>query len=196
MLSSFLQKLLFVNQFSIDKGKICLLGDNLVMLHASAILELQDIDETKLYEIAKKSSLNNLVAFVEHAKVYGKIKNVIIKELIELGQKIGQTDEGTIKTLEDLFNINGLGKLSINNLDNEKKEALISISDSIIALEWLEKNKKESENAVCTLTAGVLAGMFSYIFGEDVDCVEVSCKAKGDDICGFKIGGQHSERFK
>ncbi len=196
MLSAFLQKLLFVNQFGIDKGKISLLGDKLIMLHASAILELQDIDETKLYEIAKKSSLNNLVNFVEHAKVYGKIKNVIIKELIELGQKIGQTDEGTIKTLENLFNINGLGKMNINNLDNEKKEALITIIDSTIALEWLEKNKKESKNAACTLTAGVLAGMFSYIFGEDVDCVEISCKAKGDNICEFKIGGQHSERFK
>lgn len=190
MLSPFLQKLLFVNQFGIDKGKINLLGDKLIMLHASAILELQDIDESKLYEIAKKSSLNNLVAFVEHAKVYGKIKSVIIKELIQLGQKIGQTDEGTIKTLEGLFNINGLGKMNIANLDNEKKEALINILESTIALEWQDKNKKESKNAVCTLTAGVLAGIFSYIFGSDVDCVEVSCIAKGDDICEFKVGGE------
>ncbi|MBI2631790.1 hypothetical protein HYW75_02195 [Candidatus Pacearchaeota archaeon] len=190
MLSPFLQKLLFVNQFGIDKGKINLLGDKLIMLHASAILELQDIDESKLYEIAKKSSLNNLVAFVEHAKVYGKIKSVIIKELIQLGQKIGQTDEGTIKTLEGLFNINGLGKMNIVNLDNEKKEAMINITDSTIAIEWLNKNKKESKNAVCTLTAGVLAGIFSYIFGGDVDCVEVSCIAKGDNICEFKVGGK------
>lgn len=189
MLSPFLQKLLFVNQFGINKGKISMLGDKLIMLHASAILELQDIDESRLYEIAKKSSLNNLVTFVEHAKVYGKIKNVIIKELVQLGQKIGQTDEGTIKTLENLFDINGLGKINISNLDNVKKEVLINISDSTIAIEWLEKNKKKSKNAVCTLTAGVLAGMFSYIFGEDVDCVEVSCKAKGEDFCEFKIGG-------
>jgi predicted hydrocarbon binding protein len=189
MLSPFLQKLLFVNQFGIDKGEINMLGDKLIMLHASAILELQDIDESKLYDIAKKSSLKNLVAFVEHAKVYGKIKNVVIKELIELGQKIGQTDAGTIKTLEDLFNINGLGKMNIKSLDNANKEVIISVLDSTIALEWLEKNKKESKNAVCTLTAGVLAGMFSYIFGEDVDCVEVSCKAKGDNTCEFKVGG-------
>ena len=96
MLSPFLQRLLFVNQFEIDKGRIKILGDSQIMLNASAILGLQEIDESKLYEIAKKSSLNNLVRFVEHAKVYGKMKDVFMKQLAELGQKIGQSDEGTI----------------------------------------------------------------------------------------------------
>ena len=70
VLSPILKKLLFVRQFDIDGGKIKLLGDREIMLNASAILELQSIDESKLYDIAKKSSLKNLVSFVEHAKVF------------------------------------------------------------------------------------------------------------------------------
>jgi len=187
MLSQFLQKLLFVDQFGIADGKITLLGHRQIMLHASALLELQEIDESMIYNIVKKSSFNNINGAVEHAKVYKRIKNVIVNELAQIGQKIGRNDEGAIKTLESFFDIYGLGMMKIVNLDNQKNEASVEIKDSTIAGEWIEKNHKKSRSSVCTLTAGVLAGMFSYIFGKDVDCVEEKCRAKGNDYCLFEI---------
>ena len=90
-LSPILKKLLFVRQFDIDKGKITLLGDNEIMLHASALLELQEIDVSKTYEAAKQSSLRQLASVVEHAQVYGRIRDVFVKEIAQLGRKKGQT---------------------------------------------------------------------------------------------------------
>jgi predicted hydrocarbon binding protein len=187
MLSPFLQKLLFVNQFEVNQGKITLLGDRKIMLDASIILALQETDETKAYDMAKKIGFENISGAVEHVKVYGAIKNAMIKELAVLGEKIGETDEGTIKTLENFFNLYGLGLMSIQNIDNENKSALIEVKDSAIADSWLTSKKAKSKDTACTLTAGVLAGMFSYIFGKDIDCREQKCKAQGEDSCVFKV---------
>ena len=49
VLSPIIKKLMFVRQFDIDKGKIELLGGRQIMIHASAVLELQEIDEGKVY---------------------------------------------------------------------------------------------------------------------------------------------------
>lgn len=189
-LSPMLKKLLFVRQFDIDAGKITLLGDREIMLHASAILELQEMDESKLYDIAKKSSFKNFEGFVEHAKVYGKMKGVFIDEIERLGKKMGETDQGTIQTLQDIFNVYGLGEMSIQKLDNSSKEALVAIKDSTIAEQWMDKNKKlgKSKSGVCSLTAGVIAGIFSYIFKKEIDCGEIKCKACSESYCLFKIG--------
>lgn len=187
MLSPFLQKLLFVNQFEVNNGKITLLGDRKIMLDASIILALQETDETKAYDMAKKIGFENISGAVEHAKVYGAIKNAMIKELAILGEKIGETDEGTIKTLENFFNVYGLGLMSIRDINNEQKTALIELKESAIADAWLASHKAKSKTTVCTLTAGVLAGLFSYIFGKDIDCREQKCKAQTEDSCFFKV---------
>lgn len=170
-----------------NQGKISILGDRQIMLHASALLELQAIDASNVYAIAKQSSLKNLGGIVEHAKVYGKIKDVFIKELSELGQKIGESNDGTIKTLEELFNIYGLGQMSIRDLNNPGKKVDVAIKDSSLAEEWQLKNKGKKKK-VCTLTAGVIAGMFSFIFGKEIDCIETKCKAQGNSCCEFKVG--------
>jgi|SRR3989344_2988554 len=186
-LSEILKRLLFVRQFDIDKGKIVLLGQRQIMLDASVILELQEIDESKMYDIGKKSGFSNIKGFVQHAKVYDKVKDIFIKEVVNLGKKIGETDEGTIKTLQSIFDVYGLGDMSIEKIDNEGKQALIRLKDSAIAEEWINKNKHRSKIPACTLTAGIIAGIFSFIFDKKLDCVEMECKATGKGYCLFKV---------
>jgi len=186
-LSPILKKLLFVRQFSIDEGKIELLGGREIMLNASAILELQNIDESKLYDLGKKSGFKNISVAVEHAKVYKRIKDVFIDEIADLSKKIGQTDEGTLRMLQEIFNVYGLGEMSIEKIDNKEKEAIVVIRESTIAQEWRSKNRKHSKNPVCTLTAGVIAGVFSYLMGKQIDCVETQCLAQGRSYCAFKV---------
>jgi predicted hydrocarbon binding protein len=84
-----------------------------------------------------------------------------------------------------LFELYGLGKMNIISLDNKAKKASIEIKDSTIAYAQLKKGK--TKKSVCTITAGILAGIFSYVFEKDVDCIEKKCKAKGDDSCLFVI---------
>lgn len=187
MLSPLLQRLLFVRQFGIDKGKIDILGGRYILLDDASILELQQIDETKLYDLAKKSSFKNLVDFVQHAKVYKNVKETAIIDIARLGKRIGDSDEGSIKTLQEIFNIFGLGELHIIDLNNKDKKAKLRLSDSSIAHVYVERHKKSKE-PVCTITSGILAGMFSFIFDKEVDCVETSCLAQGKQGCEFVVG--------
>ena len=108
-----------------------------------------------------------------------------MQNIASLSKKIGKTDEGTIKTLSSIFEIYGLGALEILDLNNKDKKAILRIKDSSIAQEQLKKSKEKKP--VCIMTAGILAGLFTYIFGKDVDCVERKCVAQGQEYCEFEI---------
>ena len=176
---------MFVNQFNIIDGKVEILGERYVMLDSSSLLSLQEIDKSKMYAIAKDISKNSIKNLVDHAQVYKNIKDLALKEIVELSKKIGKTDEGVIQTLQTMFELYGLGKLKIYDLNNEKKSAVLMIDNSTMALAQLKEGKTKKTS--CTLTAGILAGMFTYVFGREVDCVEKKCKGKGDDFCEFEV---------
>ncbi len=186
MISPFLQKLMFVRQFGIDKGKVDILGNNYVMLDALALFEIQKIDQRKLYEVLKDSSFKNISQAVEYADVYKNVKDVFLDSIAKLGAKIGKTDQGTLTTLQELFNVYGLGNLEIVKLDNENKAASLILRDSTIAREYLKKYKKSSES-VDMIAAGILAGIFSFVFKKQVDCVEEKCLASGAGYCQFRV---------
>lgn len=185
-LSPMLQKLLFVNQFSIANGKVEILGNRYILLDASNLLVLQEIDKTKMYRAMKNGAKKDIKGLVEHAAVYKGLKDQSLKNIAELSKKIGQTDEGTIKTLQSIFETYGLGQIEISDLNNEKKTAMVKLKNSTIAQEHKKKNKNKA--CVCTLTAGILAGIFGFIFNKDVDCTEKNCLAKGDEYCFFEVG--------
>ncbi len=185
-ISAFLQKLMFVRQFSIDKGKVDILGQNYVLFDALALFEIQKIDSTKLYSVMKNSSFKNISEAVEYAKVYTNVKDVFLSNIAKLSNKIGSTDQGTLMTLKELFNVYGLGDMEIVKLENDKKQALIKISNSTIASEYSKKYSK-SKTPVDLIAAAILAGIFSYVFKKQVDCVEDKCIAKGDSYCQFSI---------
>ena len=163
MISAFLKKLLFVRQFSIEDGKIEMLGGREVMLPSSFIFAIQDNKD--IYEISKKLT-------------FEKIK--------ELGDKIGSSEDGLIRNVKDIYETFGLGPLEIINLKNKEKEAIIAIKDSTIAKEYL-KLKKQSKGPQCVLIAGILAGMFSYLFESDVNAIESKCSCSGSPYCLFNI---------
>ncbi len=186
MLSPLIQKLLFVKQFSIDGGRISVLGNDFIMLDASNLLELQELDKTKMYNIVKESARSQLKRIVEHAQVYKKMKEASLRSIAELSKKVGITDEGQIKVLQELFDIYGLGKLEIINLDNPHKRATLRLHDSSLVSAYFERYKVKAK--VCAITAGILAGIFSYLFDKkDLECVEIKCKAEREDFCLFEV---------
>lgn len=184
-LSPLIQKLLFIKKFSINKGKIEILENRYSMIDAGSLLALQDIDQSKMYQSAKNSSKENINALVNHAKVYKNIKGQELKNIAELSKKIGESEKGTINTLQNIFNIYGLGEMEVTSLKNDKKEAVVRIRESALAVKRLQKGK--SKKPICSLTAGILAGIFSFLFKENVDAYEKECLAKGDDYCVFII---------
>jgi len=187
MLSALIKKLLFVRQFSIDKGRIEILGNRHIMLGEEALLALQEVDDARLYHLIKDSALSQLSKLIEHAKVYKELKDVMAIDISVLSKKIGPGREGTMKTVQDIFDIYGLGKMEVASLDNLRKRAVVRIYDSSIADAYLNKNKKSAPKSVCTITSAVIAGIFSYLFNKEVDAFEDKCKAKAGDFCQFII---------
>jgi predicted hydrocarbon binding protein len=184
-LSPFLQRLLFVKQFNIIDGKVEILGNKYIMLDAANLLVLQDIDKTRMYNIMKDGGKKSIKELVEHAAVYKTIKSQELKNIAEIAKKVGESDEGVISALQTIFEIYGLGKLKILDLNNEEKKVVLRIEKSTLAEE--HKKKKGKKDKVCTLTAGILAGIFSYIFKKDVNCAEENCLAQGKQYCDMII---------
>lgn len=165
MLSAFLKRLLFARQFFIINGKIEVLGVKQVMFPSSLVLDFQEIDSKKVYDVTKKELKNTMSTF---------------------GKKLGASGEGLLKEITDIYETLGLGELQIVDLDNKSKKALVRVHNSPIAEAALSE-KSKSKTPVCTIIAGALSGMFSHLFGIDVDSQEKVCALQKKDYCEFVI---------
>ncbi|MBD3203877.1 hypothetical protein GF327_06260 [Candidatus Woesearchaeota archaeon] len=117
---------------------------------------------------------------------YDKIKEISRQDFHEFCNEFGSKRKELMANIEDIFNLYGLGRLEIKEVDSKNKSAKLNLFNSSIAHVHLNKNK-ESGKAVCNLTCAVLSGIFSYLFDEDIDCREQRCYAKGDEFCQFVV---------
>lgn len=159
MLSGFLKKLLFARQFQMNEGKIEVLGKQQIMLPSDILLALQSIDSKKSYELIK-----------EHMK----------KNVEYYAKKIGASSSGMLKSMSDVFETFGLGKLQVVKLDNAKKSAVVRITNVPFA-----KECKGVKN--CSVHNGAIAGFFSFFFKKDVECETKQCVVKNKKFCEFLV---------
>jgi len=68
-------------------------------------------------------------------------------------------------------------------LQTESKRAIIVLDNSPFA----SKLKGKTQLSADVFLRGILAGIFSKIFGEDIDCVEAECAALIGERCKFII---------
>jgi len=163
MLSAFLKRLMFARQFNIDNGKIEILGCDNIMLSSEFFIQLQEMTNDKAYELAKEPT----------------------RQLIErYFKKIGSDQTRSNETVEGIFNNFGLGRLQV--VETRSDRTVVNIHNSTLAEKHV-KAKGYADSCICTLTAGVLAGMFSFLLKKDLNSEEVDCIAKGNPACKFII---------
>lgn len=131
MLSPFLKKLIFVRQFFITDGKIEILGEKHIMLPSSAVLAMQN------------------------AQTFGVVNKEIRKVMQYYAKKMGSSSGGMIKSVQDIYETMGLGKMQVIKLDQSKKETVIRLVN-------VEMND-------ATLATGVLCGLFSFLFEKELN---------------------------
>jgi len=152
MLSPFLKKLLFARQLQLAEGKVELLGQEQVLVPMAVLVGLGRLNPEGCYDVMRQT----------------------IKESMALyAKRIGSTNEGLLKVMEEIFETYGFGHPEIIKLDNANKKAIIRIKNSP-----LTKTKKMTAKDTL-LPAGSLAGMFSFLFKKDVDC---SVKMKSNQM--------------
>ncbi len=126
-------------------------------------------------------------------KVYYSVKDSMVKSFkSEFG--IDFKLEGTQGLLlaEQFFSASGWGLVSQNDLDREKKHAIMIVNNSPFALHLVGKSKGPADH----LLRGVFAGLFSVFFEKKVDCVETECMALNAQRCKFVIKENHDFDFK
>jgi predicted hydrocarbon binding protein len=83
----------------------------------------------------------------------------------------------------DLFSHHGWGRVELDLGRHEQGLVVVTISDPVFA-----SLTGPSDRPVEALTAGVLAGFFSALFGQDLDCAQTGCKARGEPAARFVVG--------
>jgi predicted hydrocarbon binding protein len=161
MLSEFLKRLMFGRQFSMDEGKIRIIGSRHVMYPLHVLIEIHHMDPDGLYLAVKKG---------------------IIDELNKSPGVIGIKNLHPTYSIVSFYETMGIGTMNILSFDPEKKEAVVRIHEHEF------KQIYSSGNKLCdSFIAGVIAGIFSYVMSDSVDCKETVCIDSGSEFCQFEI---------
>ena len=158
MISPFLKKLLFARQFSMEDGKIEILGKKQILLPGDVIYEMEKL-------IPKT--------------VYKSVKDTVKKDIEDYARKLGSAGEGMLKILGEIFETFGLGEIEIIDMDDRKKRCIIRIHNSTLISMGSGK-----DGAI--ITPAILSGMFSFLFKKDVDAKK-SNKSIGMDYLEYVI---------
>lgn len=114
-----------------------------------------------------------------HTKEF--VKSVLEQSrIVRIASKFDWGKEKITKKISKILNQYGYGVAEIVKFDPEN-EMVLTLKDSIIGSFY----EGEEDKPTCSYLAGLLAGGATAILGKDVDCKEVKCIGKGDDVCKF-----------
>lgn len=166
MLNQFLDKYIFTNTLTYKQNNFSLVNIPFLIFPIDLLIDLvNESDKEKrkeLYYKVKKSSKKNFMPKFDELKMDGKKKLDFVKTL---------------------FVASGWGNITIVDLDESGKKAIITIENSPFAKEL----KGMVDFPVDTITRGILASLFSDVFKEEVECVESECKAVSGEHCKLII---------
>jgi len=172
LLNNFYDKFIFTNGLKFKEHNFFLMDLPFIICPAqllTCLLETGDIDfERKLYNAIKESTSRHLIPL--------------------FGAEFGLRGEKMLDFLEKYFIASGWGLLKNIDLDFKAKKAIVSVSSNPFA----GKLHCSPKMPVDHILRGIIAGIFSSVFGEGVDCVETHCIALGEASCEF-IVKKHKE---
>jgi predicted hydrocarbon binding protein len=119
-----------------------------------------------------------------HKKIYSEVKKSTQENLMkDFGATLGIDPKKELDFVETFFIASGWGLIQNIDVKHESKRAIIVLDNSPFA----EQLKGKTQVCADTFLRGVLAGIFSKVFNEDVDCVEAECAALSGERCKFII---------
>jgi len=120
-------------------------------------------------------------------KLYVAIRESVADNLIPaFGLEFGLRGKKMVAFLEQYFVASGWGTIKNVDLDFNSKKAIVRVSNNPVAKNLNSKLKAPADH----ILRGILAGLFSRVFEESVDCVETHCCALGGNSCEFIIKKQ------
>jgi len=125
-------------------------------------------------------------------RLYTSVKTGVKTRLIPLfGSGFGFRGEKLVNFLERFFVASGWGLIKNVDLDFGASKAIVRVSNNPVARHLNKRVSKPADH----LLRGMIAGIFSFVFGTDVDCVETHCIALGESDCEFIVKRQREFDF-
>lgn len=129
---------------------------------------------------------------VFNKKFYSVIKESVKKRFMkQVSKEFGLKGDKMVFFLEKFFTSSGWGAIKNLDLNFQKSEAIVSVSDNPFT-----RLMQPAKQPVDHFLRGVFAGLFSNAFGKPVDCVEIKCSASGAQNCEFVIRPQNAFDLK
>ena len=159
-------ELMLHRQLNFEEGRMTLLNRPISIIPSDFIVELQK-------ELEKKH-LENVIYFA--AKIVGErwfrsmdsTYNIKTRDVMKWGPAI--------------IGLAGWGKVTVNTKKDSKKSLIVTLEKSANAQLY-----GQSSVPVDHLFRGLVCGAWSFVYGEELDAIEVKCQAIGDKICEFLI---------
>lgn len=156
-----------------EEGKISVAGRRSISITVSEFVAIQNEIEKKYGDKWKEAIYKGV------KKGAGKVwLHYLGKKYLDIADHPGIFK--IIKSALEIFNQTGFGEPEVSSIDTKKFSATFILKNSSIAEEYSSKGE-----VVCYFTAAMLAALMKMIFGINMDCKEVRCKAKGDSYCEF-----------
>ncbi len=100
-------------------------------------------------------------------------------------ETFGYSDQQAVEFMCRMGGEIGWGRFKLIGLDTEDKALTVEVEGSPFAAAYIGR----TEVGVCHLIRGVLGGLVSGLFQEEVRAVELLCLARGDPYCRFEVRG-------
>ncbi len=172
-----------VNQvrFNDNKGEVSFFGQKMIILRRDVVRVMRDGLERLVAEQAAPflSYLASGIGIHEGSIFRDSITSTGAQQRAELESLVHSAFEDT--------NL-GLGKVKIRQIDFDKSNASIAISNCFEAME-----NGQSDQPNCMFTSGFLAGLFAEVLDKTVQARETKCISQGQPECEFEISLADSE---
>lgn len=159
-------KLLALKQLKLEKGRIELLSQRFSMFPTYFLVELQKEmehagHENRIYEIFKKLG-------IEWCKKMNETYKVKHLDIAKWGR--------------DSLTLTGWGVIEIIQDSPQKKLLIFRVLDSPVC-EFYGVSDHPVDDAI----RGMVAGAACVAFIDEMDCIEIKCKAMGNTFCEFIV---------
>jgi predicted hydrocarbon binding protein len=162
------KKLLLARQFEMEKGKIIVLGQPVVITPAWVFVYLLKTSKDK----AKMGRLIYLATKFADLRGFSKA----------ITEKYGFKRHELIKWMKDIAELAGWGQINIRKIDTKEKIVIGYVLNSPLPALY-----GPSKFPVDHVFRGLTAGALEIVFQEQTECIETQCIAMGNNCCEFII---------
>lgn len=157
------------DKLTIDKdGTLSLEGSRFLLMDKGSLLHIFESAED-LVGIDRASEI-----------MYNAGERMALIFAKQLADRFKLSGESIFRSYAQIIGVRGWGITEIKEINLQTGYARVTVKNTIIGSSMKQRHKQAD-----AMVAGVVAGIIEFITKQKINCHEVKCIAKGDDICEF-----------